>query len=107
MKTTEEMDSLDAQRKYLVTCSESLILSHGQGPGLNLVEKETDLQQVVMVNLSCLLLKNLDNVGSCRSLSVCILAENFISKIDALITCVHIVKLDLKGNQVLFYVIKP
>eukprot|EP00063_Salmo_salar_P030157 XP_014004992.1 PREDICTED: leucine-rich repeat and IQ domain-containing protein 3 isoform X1 [Salmo salar] len=94
------MDSLDAQRKYLVTCSESLILSHGQGPGLNLVEKETDLQQVVMVNLSCLLLKNLDNVGSCRSLSVCILAENFISKIDALITCVHIVKLDLKGNQI-------
>ncbi|XP_055795288.1 leucine-rich repeat and IQ domain-containing protein 3 [Salvelinus fontinalis] len=94
------MDSLDAQRKYLVTCSESLILSHGQGPGLDLVEKETDPQQVVMVNLSCLLLKNLDNVGSCRSLRVCILADNFISTIDALITCVHIVKLDLKGNQI-------
>ncbi|CDQ65363.1 unnamed protein product [Oncorhynchus mykiss] len=94
------MDSLEAQRKYLVTCSESLILSHGQGPGLDLVEKETDPQQVVMVNLSCLLLKNLDNVGSCRSLRVCILADNFISTIDALITCVHIVKLDLKGNQI-------
>ncbi|XP_071200514.1 leucine-rich repeat and IQ domain-containing protein 3 [Salvelinus alpinus] len=94
------MDSLDAQRKYLVTCSESLILSHGQGPGLDLVEKETDPQQVVMVNLSCLLLKNLDNVGSCRSLRVCILADNFISTIDALIACVHIVKLDLKGNQI-------
>nr|XP_023827335.1 leucine-rich repeat and IQ domain-containing protein 3 [Salvelinus alpinus] len=94
------MDSLDAQRKYLVTCSESLILSHGQGPGLDLVEKETDPQQVVMVNLSCLLLKNVDNVGSCRSLRVCILADNFISTIDALIACVHIVKLDLKGNQI-------
>uniref|UniRef100_A0A8C8GF96 Leucine rich repeats and IQ motif containing 3 n=1 Tax=Oncorhynchus tshawytscha TaxID=74940 RepID=A0A8C8GF96_ONCTS len=75
------------------------ITPHGQGPGLVLVEKETDPQQVVMVNLSCLLLKNLDNVGSCRSLRVCILADNFISTIDALIACVHIVKLDLKGNQ--------
>ncbi|XP_030640243.1 uncharacterized protein lrriq3 [Chanos chanos] len=92
------MCSQRAPRDFLISCSESMILDHGQS--VEHKSKETDLQDIVMVRLSSLLLKNVQKLGCCRSLRICILADNFIAKIDALVECVHLVKLDLKGNQI-------
>lgn len=90
------MDSLEGYRAYLVNCSQSLILDHGYW----MSKGEKDLKDIVMVRLSGLLLKSLDQIGSCRALRICVLADNFLTRIDALMECTCLVKLDLKGNQV-------
>ncbi|KAL1270098.1 hypothetical protein QQF64_032387 [Cirrhinus molitorella] len=90
------MDSLEGYRAYLVNCSQSLILNHGYWTS----EGEKDLKDIVMVRLSGLLLKSLDQIGSCGALRICILADNFLTRIDALMECTCLVKLDLKGNQI-------
>uniref|UniRef100_A0A671Q189 Leucine-rich repeats and IQ motif containing 3 n=1 Tax=Sinocyclocheilus anshuiensis TaxID=1608454 RepID=A0A671Q189_9TELE len=81
---------------YLVNCSQSLILDHGYWTS----ESEKDLKDILMVRLSSLLLKSLDQIGSCRALRICILADNFLTRIEALMECTRLVKLDLKGNQI-------
>ncbi|XP_065104078.1 uncharacterized protein lrriq3 [Paramisgurnus dabryanus] len=93
------MDSLKAYWTYLVRCSQSLILDHGYWKSKD--EKVMYLHDVVMVKLSRLLLKNLDQIGCCRSLRICILADNFLTRIEAVMACTHLVKLDLKGNQII------
>lgn len=93
------MDSLEAYWTYLVSCSQSLILDHGYWTSDG--EKAKSLQDIVMLKLSRLLLKNLDQIGSCRSLRICILANNFLTRIETVMECTRLVKLDLKGNQVL------
>ncbi|KAI2661801.1 Leucine-rich repeat and IQ domain-containing protein 3 [Labeo rohita] len=90
------MDSLEGYRAYLVNCSQSLILDHGYW----MSKGEKDLKDIVMVRLSGLLLKSLDQIGSCRALRICVLADNFLTRIDALMECTCLVKLDLKGNQI-------
>ncbi|KAK9970851.1 hypothetical protein ABG768_026757 [Culter alburnus] len=90
------MDSLKAHWAYLLNCSQSLILDHGYWTS----EGEKDPKDIVMVRLSSLLLKSLDQIGSCRALRICILADNFLTRIEALMACTHLVKLDLKGNQI-------
>ncbi|KAG9270110.1 leucine-rich repeat and IQ domain-containing protein 3 isoform X1 [Astyanax mexicanus] len=92
------METLSAQKALLVNCSESLILDHGCCTVLE--GNAMDLKDILLVNLSGLLLKNLDQIGSCKALKICILANNFLTKIDPLIECVSLVKLDLKGNQI-------
>lgn len=92
------MDSLEAYWTYLVSCSQSLIQDHGYWTSEG--QKGRSLQDIVMVKLSRLLLKNLDQIGSCRSLRICILSDNFLTRIEAVMECTRLVKLDLKGNQV-------
>lgn len=90
------MNSLEGYWACMVNCSQSLILDHGYWTS----ESETDLKGVLMVRLSSLLLKSLDQIGSCRALRICILADNFLTKIEAVMECTRLVKLNLKGNQV-------
>ncbi|XP_059358836.1 leucine-rich repeat and IQ domain-containing protein 3 [Carassius carassius] len=90
------MVSLEGYWAYLVNCSQSLILDHGCWTS----ESEKDLKDIIMVRLSSLLLKSLDQIGSCRALRICFLAENFLTRIEALMECTRLVKLDLKGNQI-------
>ncbi|XDV49271.1 hypothetical protein PO909_018553 [Leuciscus waleckii] len=90
------MNSLKAHWAYLLNCSQSLILDHGYWTS----EGEKDPKDIVMVRLSSLLLKSLDQIGSCRAMRICILADNFLTRIEALMACTHLVKLDLKGNQI-------
>ncbi|KAK7136065.1 hypothetical protein R3I94_014653 [Phoxinus phoxinus] len=90
------MNSLKAHWAYLLNCSQSLILEHGYWTS----EGEKDPKDIVMVRLSSLLLKSLDQIGSCRAMRICILADNFLTRIEALMACTHLVKLDLKGNQI-------
>uniref|UniRef100_A0A8C7FED5 Uncharacterized protein n=1 Tax=Oncorhynchus kisutch TaxID=8019 RepID=A0A8C7FED5_ONCKI len=37
-----------------------------------------------------LLLKNLDNWACCRSFRICILVDNFVTKVDSLIACLDV-----------------
>ncbi|XP_067268826.1 leucine-rich repeat and IQ domain-containing protein 3 [Pseudorasbora parva] len=90
------MDSLKSHWAYLLNCSQSLILDHGYWTS----ESGKDLEDILMVRLSSLLLKSLEQIGSCRALRICILADNFLTRIGALMACTHLVKLDLKGNQI-------
>jgi len=91
------MNSLKAHWDYLVNCSQSLILDHGYWT----LEGEKDPKDIVMVRLSSLLLKSLDQIEACRAMRICILADNFLTTgIEALMACTRLVKLDLKGNQV-------
>ncbi|XP_041967552.1 leucine-rich repeat and IQ domain-containing protein 3 isoform X1 [Alosa sapidissima] len=90
------MDVLDAQQ-FLVSCTASLIEQHG------VVEQEGTkgiVQEIVMVRLSNYMLKNVVHFECCQSLRICILANNFITNIAGLSECVHLVKLDLSGNQI-------
>ncbi|KAL2089959.1 hypothetical protein ACEWY4_014647 [Coilia grayii] len=90
------MDVLDAQQ-FLISCTASLILHHG------VVEKEgkePTLQEIVMVKLGSHMLKNVAFFEGCLSLRICILSGNFITNIAALSECVHLIKLDLSGNQI-------
>ncbi|XP_051949955.1 leucine-rich repeat and IQ domain-containing protein 3 [Xyrauchen texanus] len=93
-----KMDSLGAYWAYLVNCSQSLILDHGHWASES--EEASDLQDIVMVKMSNLLLKNLDQIEYCRTLRICLLADNFLTRIEALMECTRLVKLDLKGNQI-------
>ncbi|XP_076860498.1 uncharacterized protein lrriq3 isoform X2 [Brachyhypopomus gauderio] len=89
---------MEAVRTYLLNCSESLILQHGHSTSAG--EQPTHIQEVALVTLSSLLLKTLDYIGHCKALRICVLADNVLSRIDPLVECVHLVKLDLRGNQI-------
>ncbi|XP_033883495.3 leucine-rich repeat and IQ domain-containing protein 3 [Acipenser ruthenus] len=82
----------------LVSNSKSLILEHGRTA--NQEHRGNELQDIVMVKQTSLRLKNLNNIEYCRSLKICILANNYITKIEALSNCHELVKLDLHGNQI-------
>lgn len=43
--------------------------------------------------------RQLDDIGLCKMLRVLTLGDNFVSKIDSLIRCTRLLKLDLHGNQ--------
>uniref|UniRef100_K7FBR9 Leucine rich repeats and IQ motif containing 3 n=1 Tax=Pelodiscus sinensis TaxID=13735 RepID=K7FBR9_PELSI len=57
-------------------------------------------KDLVIVQLNGLYLKNVKHVQYCVLLKVCILSNNYITNIDALQCCTHLVKLDLHGNQI-------
>uniref|UniRef100_A0A8C0IJ60 Leucine rich repeats and IQ motif containing 3 n=1 Tax=Chelonoidis abingdonii TaxID=106734 RepID=A0A8C0IJ60_CHEAB len=65
----------------------------------NLIIKEK-LKDLVIVQLNGLYLKNVRHLQYCVLLKVCILSNNYITDIDALECCTHLVKLDLHGNQI-------
>ncbi|XP_001340019.5 leucine-rich repeat and IQ domain-containing protein 3 isoform X1 [Danio rerio] len=90
------MDSLEAYQVYLVNCTQSLLLDHGYW----ISEGDKDLTDIVMVRLNSLLVKSLDQIGSCKTLRICILADNFLTRIEPLMECTSLVKIDLKGNQI-------
>uniref|UniRef100_A0A8C5QUE2 Leucine-rich repeat and IQ domain-containing protein 3 n=1 Tax=Leptobrachium leishanense TaxID=445787 RepID=A0A8C5QUE2_9ANUR len=82
---------------YLISCSVNLLLQHGL-TGDNV--RATDLQELVLLYLHKLLLKEVTLVQSCTSLRVCTLSNNFITSIRPLRACPHLIKLDLGGNQI-------
>nr|XP_013800580.1 PREDICTED: leucine-rich repeat and IQ domain-containing protein 3 isoform X1 [Apteryx mantelli mantelli]XP_013800581.1 PREDICTED: leucine-rich repeat and IQ domain-containing protein 3 isoform X1 [Apteryx mantelli mantelli]XP_013800582.1 PREDICTED: leucine-rich repeat and IQ domain-containing protein 3 isoform X1 [Apteryx mantelli mantelli] len=83
--------------KYLVPASKNMILECGQTidqmPG-------KELEDLVIVQLNGLYLKNVEHLQYCFSLKICILSNNFIANIDSLVSCPHLVELDLHGNQI-------
>ena len=53
-----------------------------------------------LVRLRGVHLRVLGDIGTCTRLTICLLSNNFITKIDSLMACRHLIKLDLHSNQV-------
>lgn len=58
-----------------------------------------DITDFQLVRLRGLHLRVLGDIGACTRLSICLLSNNFITKIDSLIACRQLIKLDLHSNQ--------
>ncbi|XP_064372442.1 leucine-rich repeat and IQ domain-containing protein 3 isoform X2 [Dromaius novaehollandiae] len=82
---------------YLVPTSKNMILECGQTIDQSLGK---ELEDLVIVQLNGLYLKNVEHLQYCFSLKICILSNNFITNIDSLVCCRHLVELDLHGNQI-------
>ncbi|CAL8269145.1 unnamed protein product [Arctogadus glacialis] len=89
---------MDVVQKALLSCTESLVLGHGHGYHSEV--SSAGPQEILMASLGHLLLKDVKDLGLFLSLRICSLPDNFITAIDALAECVLLVKLDLKGNQI-------
>ena len=66
----------------------------------NFDNKEYDLGVINLIKLQQYRLRTVGELSLCRNLTICILSNNFIIKIDGLSSCVNLVKLDLHSNQV-------
>ncbi|XP_073499998.1 leucine-rich repeat and IQ domain-containing protein 3 [Phyllobates terribilis] len=85
------------EESYLVSASENILLEHGRSLDNC---RTTELQKLVILNLSKQLLKEVEVLDSCSALRSCTLANNYLIDIAALRNCVQIVTLDLHGNQI-------
>ncbi|KAM9324662.1 leucine-rich repeat and IQ domain-containing protein 3 [Gastrophryne carolinensis] len=85
------------EENYLICASEDLLLQHGLS--LNNCRTE-ELGELVILYLSKQLLKEMTPVQYCSALKFCTMANNHITDISALRGCVHLIKLDLHGNQI-------
>ncbi|KAM4021546.1 leucine-rich repeat and IQ domain-containing protein 3 [Anomaloglossus baeobatrachus] len=85
------------EESYLVSASESMLLAHGRSLDNR---RAAELGELVVLNLSKQLLKQISMLGSCPALRSCTLANNYLTDIAALRTCAHIVTLDVHGNQI-------
>ncbi|KAL8596772.1 hypothetical protein ACOMHN_053868 [Nucella lapillus] len=79
---------------FLVPTQEYLLKHVGPYSGT-----KKELTKIFMARLIGLHLRKLGDIPLCSSLQICILANNFLTKIDALCSCQQLVKLDLHGNQ--------
>ncbi|XP_018432362.1 PREDICTED: leucine-rich repeat and IQ domain-containing protein 3 [Nanorana parkeri] len=85
------------EENYLINASEGVLLEHG----LSVTNcRGKKLEELVVLHLGKLLLKGVNLLQHCTSLKFCTLADNYITDISALQSCVHLVKLDLHGNQI-------
>uniref|UniRef100_UPI00398E5382 leucine-rich repeat and IQ domain-containing protein 3-like isoform X2 n=1 Tax=Pristiophorus japonicus TaxID=55135 RepID=UPI00398E5382 len=82
---------------HLVSPSESLILLRGE---MDNMYKEKKLEEIVVINLSGHYLINLGYLTNCWALRICILSRNYITDIDALSYCPHLIKLDVHANHI-------
>ncbi|XP_053325683.1 leucine-rich repeat and IQ domain-containing protein 3 [Spea bombifrons] len=85
------------ESNYLISASEGLFLE--RGVSLNNRQAE-DLEDLLLLRLNKLLLKDVNLIQSCVSLTVCTLSNNYLTDISALRSCSRLVKLDLHGNQI-------
>ena len=58
-----------------------------------------DVSQLWLIKLGGVHLRKIGDMNYCINLKICILSNNFITKIDGLAACRQLVKLDLHGNQ--------
>ena len=61
-----------------------------------------DVSQLRLVKLCGVHLRKIGDMNYCINLKICILNNNFLTKIDGLAACRQLVKLDLHGNQVTY-----
>lgn len=61
-----------------------------------------DVTQLLLVRLCGVHLRKIGDLTYCINLRICILNNNFLTKIDGLAACRHLIKLDLHSNQVIY-----
>ncbi|MBN3313239.1 LRIQ3 protein, partial [Atractosteus spatula] len=84
--------------EFPASCAGALILRRGLAAHRE--QAAAELPDVALVNLGGLKLKDLNSLDCCTSLKICIVSNNYITNIDALIHCTSLVLLDLHGNQI-------
>ncbi|XP_005095281.1 uncharacterized protein LOC101845313 [Aplysia californica] len=62
-------------------------------------KSKVDVDDIKLVRLDGVHLRVLGDIGACTRLTICLLANNYLTKIDALVACRHLIKLDLHSNQ--------
>ncbi|GFO39888.1 leucine-rich repeat and iq domain-containing protein 3 [Plakobranchus ocellatus] len=58
-----------------------------------------NISEFELVRLRGVHLRVLGDIGACTRLTICLLSNNFITKMDSLIACRQLIKLDLHSNQ--------
>lgn len=73
----------------------------------NLPAPELNMGELLWLNLSNKHIRTIEEsiVFSCERLKICILASNYISDITPFFSCVNLLKLDLRNNQVCNYTV--
>ena len=66
-----------------------------------------DVTQLKLVRLCGVHLRKIGDLSYCINLRICILNNNFLTKIDGLDSCRQLVKLDLHSNQVQLFFYAP
>jgi Leucine-rich repeat (LRR) protein len=61
---------------------------------------ELAVSQLKVISLPGLRVRDLQDIGWCANLRVLILSNNFLSRLDPIVHCHQLLKLDLHGNQV-------
>ncbi|KAK3763159.1 hypothetical protein RRG08_035841 [Elysia crispata] len=74
------------EKELLLRCKE-------QNPNSN------DISDFELVRLRGVHLRVLGDIGACTRLTICLLSNNFITRIDSLMACRNLIKLDLHSNQ--------
>ena len=62
--------------------------------------KARNIKALHLVKLDGVHLRKIGDISYCVNLKICILSNNCLQKIDGLVSCRQLVKLDVHGNQV-------
>src|SRR5271156_3020406 len=67
---------------------------------LQIADNTENFSELRFLMLNALRIRKLGDIGKCHHLTILLLANNYIVRINALAACQKLVKLDLHGNQV-------
>ncbi|CAH1786102.1 unnamed protein product [Owenia fusiformis] len=95
---------------YFVKASKSYILQKFKEADPDQIEKdrllgrkrnlEEECQDVEFIKLPGTHLRHLGDIARCENLKICCLSNNYISRIESLMDCHQLIKLDLHSNQI-------
>lgn len=96
-KQREEETIRQAENQGLLkTASQDFLIKHC---GKSEERQIKDVSQLRLVRLCGVHLRKVGDLNYCINLRICLLSNNFLTKIDGLSACRHLIKLDLHGNQ--------
>ncbi|KAL5011315.1 hypothetical protein ScPMuIL_009866 [Solemya velum] len=86
------------EQGYFITPTEDYLIQNcrSSNPRSGKVKHAAKL---LLVKLPGAHMRDIGAIGACTNLQICILSNNFLTKIDGLASCQQLVKLDLHGNQ--------
>jgi hypothetical protein len=101
-KQREEETIRQAENQGLLkTASQDFLLQHCSKNEGRYIK---DISQLRLVRLCGVHLRKVGDLNYCINLRICILNNNFLTKIDGLGACRQLIKLDLHSNQVTPYI---
>lgn len=97
-KQREEESIRQAEERgyFRVPTEEFLIERNAYRNGRNIY----DANHLRLIKLVGVHMRKLGEITFCTNLRICILNNNFLTKIDGLAACRHLIRLDLHSNQV-------
>ena len=97
-KQREEQAIRQAEERgyFKVPTQEYILLESAYRNGKNI----KNVEKLKLVKLCGVHLRKVGEISLCFSLQICILNNNFLTKIDSMLTCHQLIRLDLHSNQV-------